>query len=93
MNNNSGKLVLALLTGAAIGATLGILLAPDKGSETRKKIIGGAKDFADNLKQKAKQRMEKFEEEFDDFKNDVKSKADNMRADANRVKTEATRNV
>lgn len=34
---NSGKVVLGALAGLAAGALLGILFAPDKGSETRKK--------------------------------------------------------
>ena len=32
------KTLLGFLAGAAVGALAGILLAPDKGSETRKKI-------------------------------------------------------
>jgi len=48
-SNNTGKIIGALLAGAAIGGVLGILFAPDKGSETRKKIVsqgGNLKDFA-----------------------------------------------
>jgi len=37
MNDNS-KLLLALVAGAAAGLVAGILLAPEKGSETREKI-------------------------------------------------------
>lgn len=32
MTNDNGNIMLALLTGAAIGAGIGILYAPDKGS-------------------------------------------------------------
>lgn len=50
--NNNGKIVLALLAGAAAGAALGILMAPAKGSETREQLSGSAKKMADTLKQK-----------------------------------------
>ena len=49
---NSGNIIGALLLGAAVGAVIGILVAPDKGSETRKKLLNGAGDLADNLKSK-----------------------------------------
>ena len=42
----------ALLTGVAAGVTLGILLAPEKGEETRKKIKKTAEDCVDKVKEK-----------------------------------------
>jgi len=48
-SNSTGKLIGAVLLGAAIGAALGILFAPEKGSETRKKLVKGLHDLADEL--------------------------------------------
>lgn len=49
---SSEKVLLGILAGIAIGATLGILFAPDKGSETRKKFSKKRMDYADALKDK-----------------------------------------
>lgn len=57
------KVVLGLLAGAAIGAIAGILFAPDKGSETRKKISKTTSDMGEQLKSS-----------FSDFVDSVKEK-------------------
>ncbi len=49
MKRNSNALS-ALLGGLAIGAAIGILLAPDKGAETRKKVADAARKAADKIK-------------------------------------------
>ena len=43
---NSG-IVLGLLAGAAIGSLLGVWFAPEKGSETRKRVRRKAEDLRD----------------------------------------------
>ena len=43
--NTTGKVLVGLLAGAAAGAILGVLFAPDKGSETRRKIATKSKDI------------------------------------------------
>ena len=53
---NAGKLLTGVLAGFAAGVALGILIAPDKGSETRKQILDKGEGYADDLKGK-----------FDDF--------------------------
>lgn len=52
MNDNS-KVVIALLAGLAAGAALGLLFAPEKGSETRDKLSQSLKDLGDSIKEKA----------------------------------------
>lgn len=56
----------ALLTGAAVGLTVGILLAPEKGEETRKKIKKAADDCVDKVKEKISDLTGSAEEAADD---------------------------
>ena len=51
-SNNNGKIVGALLLGAAVGAALGLLFAPDKGAVTRQKLRDKTDDLTEDLKQK-----------------------------------------
>ena len=46
------KIILGVLGGVAVGALLGVLFAPEKGSKTRQKIADKSNDYADDLKDK-----------------------------------------
>lgn len=52
MSNKSGITLLALVTGAVVGAGVGILFAPDKGSKTRGKVKKKYIDTQNDLKNK-----------------------------------------
>jgi gas vesicle protein len=43
------KTTLALVAGIATGICIGLLIAPDKGSETRKKLAETTSDWADKF--------------------------------------------
>lgn len=47
--NDSGKFILGLFAGIGIGTALGVLIAPDKGSKTYKKLEGALKDASKDL--------------------------------------------
>lgn len=55
MKNSDLKMVAALLSGAAVGATLAVLFAPSKGKDVRNKIANEVDDIKDSLTDKLKE--------------------------------------
>lgn len=52
---NTGSTFLALITGAAIGAAVGLLYAPESGEKTREKLNRDARKAQDDLNRKYKE--------------------------------------
>lgn len=73
MNDNT-KVVAALLAGLAAGAALGILFAPDKGSDTRDKINDSIKDLGDAIKERSSEQLSNMGDLADKLISTVKSK-------------------
>ena len=65
---NSGKVVLGAIAGIAAGAVLGILFAPDKGTNTRKKLKEKGKDAAGNLKTRYNDAIDSLTSKLDEVK-------------------------
>lgn len=87
---SSGKLLLGVLAGLAAGALVGILFAPDKGTETRKKIAKKSEDYVDEIKEKFNgliddltQKMDATMAKADDTVDEAKSKLENAKASTN----------
>ena len=60
---NQGRVMGALLVGAVIGGALGILFAPDKGVDTRRKIADRSGDLTDSLKEKLNDFIDEVKDE------------------------------
>ncbi|MCM2268088.1 MAG: YtxH domain-containing protein [Elusimicrobiales bacterium] len=58
--NRGSEIIGAFVVGGILGAILGILYAPAKGSETREKL----NDWMDETKEKTKETIEKLEAEI-----------------------------
>jgi gas vesicle protein len=49
---DTGKILFAVMAGAAIGTAIAILFAPGKGEDTRKEIMDAADELANKFKDK-----------------------------------------
>jgi gas vesicle protein len=83
--NSTGKFILGVLSAAAAGTVIGLLIAPEKGSETRKKLVesfGKLAIDAANVLQSGKQQLEEtgdaIAEETEGLKNDAKQRVRNV---------------
>jgi gas vesicle protein len=71
---DKAKIVAALLVGAAAGAALGILLAPDKGDETRKDITDFFAELVEATKERAQTKANNIKDYGNNVYNNAKSK-------------------
>lgn len=77
MSKNS-SVVLGIITAAAAGAVIGMLFAPDKGTDLRDKVRGAVNDLASDLLDTIKQKREQYAgvgEDIKDATQNFKSKA------------------
>lgn len=72
---NANKIMTALAAGVAIGGVLGILFAPDKGENTRKKIADNSKKFTDTIRDKVNEGKDKLS----GIRNNVRERVDSIR--------------
>ena len=67
----SGKVVLGLMAGFAAGTLLGLLFAPDKGTNTRKKISKKKHAYSDAAEEKFDTFIDEVSEKFEALKDEV----------------------
>ncbi|HMG68818.1 MAG TPA: YtxH domain-containing protein [Chitinophagaceae bacterium] len=68
------KVFLGILGAATAGVVIGLLIAPEKGSETRKKIAKTTGDWADQISNVFRNTQDQY--------NDLKEKAKHMKSAA-----------
>ena len=72
------KVILGLVGAAAVGAAVGMLLAPEKGSDIRQKVKDAANDFAVQLAD----LFAEGKSEFNNIKNKATRSAKDLQASA-----------
>jgi len=78
----SSNVLLGIVGGLAAGAVLGVLFAPDKGTNTRKKIAKKSSDLKDNLT-----------DSFNDFVSNVEDKYKDLASKASGLMEEGSENL
>ncbi len=63
--NSGSKVLLGVLAGAAAGAILGVLFAPEAGTETRRRLSEGGRDVANNLKSRFSDLVDNIAEKYE----------------------------
>lgn len=61
-SNVTGKVIGAIMIGTLLGATIGLLFAPYKGSRTRNRIARRSKELAFKMREEANSLLRKAEE-------------------------------
>jgi len=84
----SGKILLGVLAGVAVGATLGILFAPAKGSSTRKKIIRKSDDYAVALEKNFSDFLDNITGKFKTFRQEAIQMAEGVKDQAGEIEDE-----
>ena len=85
---STAKVVLGTLAGLATGAVVGILLAPEKGSTTRKQIKDKADDYVDELKLQFNEFRDSLTEKFESAINDAEILAEKRKSKYNHAKND-----
>lgn len=68
---NSGKVILGALVGIAAGALIGVLFAPDKGTEIRGKIVKRGEGYLDSVREKFNSLLDDITGKFERGKVEV----------------------
>lgn len=89
---DKGKVILAALSGIASGLALGLLFAPDKGTETRRKINEKREEYLKELTKEVEQlrdnlneKAEGTKEEISEIGQNVKKKRDDLLKQAKKL--------
>lgn len=73
-----GKILLGILSGVAAGAAAGMLFAPKKGADTRKRITDRSNEYMYETKSKFNDLADNLSHKYDTVKSKVRSKSKYM---------------
>ncbi len=76
----AGKILVGILSGAAIGAAAGMLFAPKKGKDTRKQIASKSNEYMYDTKSKFNDLTDNLSHKYDSVKSKMRGKSHKVAA-------------
>ena len=89
---SKGKVLLGVLAGVAVGAALGVLFAPDKGWNTRKRIIKKGENITEDLRDKFEEFLDSLSVKADEVKEDISDLSEKSKSKS-KSKAKSKRNL
>lgn len=80
----SQRIIIGALAGLAAGALIGVLFAPEKGSESREKIVKKGSDYLDSVKKSFSSFLDGISIKFDKVKDEAEDIVDSRKREAKR---------
>jgi gas vesicle protein len=72
------KSLPGILVGLAVGAVVGVLLAPSSGKKTRKRISSDTDSFFKDLQEQLQSGLDNIKSQYNDYVDAASSKADDL---------------
>ena len=75
----TSKALLGIIAGVAVGAIIGVLMAPESGENTRKKIVSKSRGAVDDLKSKFNSLVDGIATQTEELAQSTNNIADKVR--------------
>ena len=81
------KVLIGILSAAAIGAGVGLLFAPAKGSSSRKKLSKKSDEYTNKLSNKIDHVVDNFSKKFDSMSKEADKVVNRLKVNAEELKS------
>ncbi|MBD3629337.1 YtxH domain-containing protein [Cyclobacterium sp.] len=85
----SAKIILSALAGVAVGVQIGLLIAPEKGTDTRKKLTKKGEEYLKDINGQIDGLLKGMNEKMDKMNKNIASVAEETKARGKELLAEA----
>lgn len=85
----SARIILSALAGVAIGVQIGLLIAPEKGKETRKKLTKKGEEYLNDINGQLNHLIKGMNEKIDKINKNIASVAEETKSRGKELMGEA----